>query len=57
MAKIKTKEAIDKRAAFTGVINSVDDEIIEIILDEGKKGEQPMVQIAFENISSANLKG
>lgn len=57
MAKIKTKEPIDKRAAFTGVINSVEDEVVEIILDEGKKGKQPKIKIAFENISSANLKG
>lgn len=54
-AKIKCSEPIDDRKNFTGTINSADEKIIEIALDEGKKGEEPHVKIPFGAISSANL--
>lgn len=56
MAKIKTSEVIDGRAAFTGTIVSAAKEIVEIALDEGKPGQEPHIKIPFELISSANLK-
>lgn len=57
MAKVKTSQAVDGRGAFTGTIVAAENGIVEIALDEGKKGEEPHVEIPFELISSANLKG
>ena len=54
-AKIKCNEAVDNRKNFTGTIKSADEKVIEIVLDEGKKGEEPQVKIPFETICSANL--
>lgn len=56
-AKIKASEPVDGRKAFTGFIVSADENIIEIALDEGKKGEEPHVKIPFAQISDANLIG
>ena len=56
MAKIKTAEPVDGRKNFTGTIKDASRDEVEIVLDEGKKGEEPRVQIPFELINSANLK-
>ena len=55
-AKVSCNEAVDGRKAFSGTITTADDKIIEITLDEGKKGEEPKFQIQIDNIKSANLK-
>lgn len=54
-AKIKTSEKVENRKAFTGTIISAGDNDIEILLDEGKKGEEPRIIIPFSKIISANL--
>ena len=54
-AKIKTSEPVGDRKNFTGTIKKVSDEAIEIMLDEGKPGAEPRVQIAVKLIASANV--
>lgn len=57
MAKIRTSEAVEGRGAFTGTIESANEDYVIVVLDEGKKGNEPRVKIPFDKISSANLKG
>ena len=50
MAKIKCSDKIEGRKIFTGTIISADKNIVKIALEEGKKGEEPQVDIPFLSI-------